>query len=94
MSSLITSVYFSLSATAPTSSKPKACPRYVLSRRKTPRFGCADANTLTTHLTVMARTSRTSLYLPSYMNRLTLEQGGGLPDDFGLGDTPHPDPGE
>lgn len=74
--SLITSLSYSLSATEPTRPKPKAWPRYALSQRKTPQFGCVVASTQITHRTVTARTSRTSLCLPHYMNQPTLEQEG------------------
>lgn len=64
----------SLSVTEPIKPKPKAGPRYALSLRKTPQLGCVVASTQTTHLTVMARTSRTSSYPPRCMNKPTLEK--------------------
>ena len=72
--SLITSLSFSLSVMAPTKPKPKACLRSALSQKKTPQSGCVVASTQTTHLTVMAHTSRTSSCLPHYMNTPTLEE--------------------
>lgn len=66
----------SLSAMEPTKPKPRACPRYALSQRKMPQFGCVVASTQTTHLTVTARTSKTSLYLLLYMNKPALEEEG------------------
>lgn len=73
--SLTTSGSFSLSAMEHTSPKPKACPRCALSQRRTPQFGCVAASTQTTHLTVMARTSRTSLQMPHCINQPTLKHG-------------------
>ncbi len=75
--SLIISSSFSLSAMELTRPKPKACPLYGSSQRKTPQFGCVLASTRTTPLTVMARTSRTLSYRPLYTSRRTLRKEGG-----------------
>lgn len=65
---IISSFFFSLSVMEPTRLKPKACSRYALSQRKMLQCGCVVASTHVTHLTVMARTSRTSSFLPHCMH--------------------------
>lgn len=65
---------FSRSAMDPTNLKPRACPRYALSRRKTPQFGCVVVSTQATLLSVTAHTSRISLCPLLCMNKATLER--------------------
>lgn len=69
-------ISFSLSAMEATKPEPRASPRFASSQRKTPQFGCVDANTPATRPTATARTSRTSLYLLRYTNQQSPECGG------------------